>query len=261
MNEKFKTILKILGVILALYLFLVGIKGLSTGIKLLGGGFAKEVMSTTSNPFIALFIGVLATTLFQSSSTTTSLIVAMVGGGTLTLSGAVPMIMGANIGTTVTNTIVHIQRGNEFKRAFQAATVHDFFNVLAVLIIFPLEYFFGILEKSASWLGIMLFGTLSTEEVFKSPIKAAIKWGSKQVHLLSPDNNVLYIAISVFITFLMLYAIVKLLRGLVLEKVEAFFAISTISNSLQRSQNIYFALLFFLITLVNFDFLRSDFIN
>ena len=226
MNEKFKTILKILGVILALYLFLVGIKGLSTGIKLLGGGFAKEVMSTTSNPFIALFIGVLATTLFQSSSTTTSLIVAMVGGGTLTLSGAVPMIMGANIGTTVTNTIVsigHIQRGNEFKRAFQAATVHDFFNVLAVLIIFPLEYFFGILEKSASWLGIMLFGTLSTEEVFKSPIKAAIKWGSKQVHLLSPDNNVLYIAISVFITFLMLYAIVKLLRGLVLEKVEAFF--------------------------------------
>jgi len=226
MNDKIKTIIKVLGVLLALYLFLVGIKGLSSGIKLLGGGFAKEVMSTTSNPFVALFIGVLATTLFQSSSTTTSLIVAMVGGGTLTLSGAVPMIMGANIGTTVTNTIVsigHIQRGNEFKRAFQAATVHDFFNVLTVLVLFPLEYFFGILEKSASWLGVMLFGTLSTEEVFKSPIKAAIKWGSKQVQLLSPDNNIIFIVISVFITFLMLYAIVKLLRSLVLEKVEAFF--------------------------------------
>ena len=48
-------------------------------------------MSTTSNPSVALFIGILATTLFQSSSTTTSLIVAMVGGGTITLSGAVPM--------------------------------------------------------------------------------------------------------------------------------------------------------------------------
>ena len=226
MNEKLKTIIKILGVFLALYLFLVGIKGLSSGIKLLGGDFANEVMSTTSNPFVALFIGILATTLFQSSSTTTSLIVAMVGGGTITLSGAVPMIMGANIGTTVTNTIVsigHIQRGNEFKRAFQAATIHDFFNVLAVLVLFPIEYFFGLLEKSASWLGVLLFGTLSTDEVFKSPIKAAIKWGSKKVHQLSPDNDIIFIIISVVLTFFMLYAIVKLLRSLVLEKVEAFF--------------------------------------
>ena len=226
MSEKLKTGLKILGVFLALYLFLVGIKGLSSGIKLLGGGFANEVMSTTSNPFVALFIGILATTLFQSSSTTTSLIVAMVGGGTLTLSGAVPMIMGANIGTTVTNTIVsvgHIQRGNEFKRAFQAATIHDFFNLLSVIILFPLEYFFGILEKSASWLGLLLFGTLSTEEVFKSPIKAAIKWGSQKIHMLSPENDIMFIVISILLTFLMLYSIVKLLRSLVLEKVEAFF--------------------------------------
>jgi len=226
LKDYFKIALKIAGVILALYLFLVGIKGLSSGIKLLGGDFAKEVMTTTGNPFVSLFIGILATTLFQSSSTTTSLIVAMVGSGTVTLTGAIPMIMGANIGTTVTNTIVslgHIQRGNEFRRAFQAATIHDFFNVLAVLILFPIEYFFGLLEKSSSWLGLMLFGTLSTEEVFKSPIKAAIKWGSKQIQHLSFDNDIFYIVISIFLTLLMLYSIVKLLRSLVLEKVEAFF--------------------------------------
>lgn len=226
MNENFKIILKILGVFLALYLFLVGINGLSSGIKLLGGDFAKQVMSTTGNPFVALFIGILATTLFQSSSTTSSLIVAMVGSGTVTLSGAVPMIMGANIGTTVTNTIVsigHIQRGNEFKRAFQAATIHDFFNLLAVLVLFPIEYFFGVLEKSASWLGVLLFGSISTDEVFKSPIKAAIKWGSKQIQQFSFDNDIFFIILSVLLTFLMLYAIVKLLRSLVLEKVEVFF--------------------------------------
>ena len=57
MNKNLEIILKILGVILALYLFLVGINGLSSGIKMLGGGFAKEVMSTTSNPFVSLFIG------------------------------------------------------------------------------------------------------------------------------------------------------------------------------------------------------------
>ena len=226
MNENLKTFLKILGVFLALYLFLVGIKGLSSGIKMLGGDFAKQVMSTTGNPFVALFIGILATTLFQSSSTTSSLIVAMVGSGTVTLSGAVPMIMGANIGTTVTNTLVsigHIQRGNEFRRAFQAATIHDFFNLLAVIVLFPIEYFFGVLEKTASWLGVLLFGTISSEEVFQSPVKAAVKWGSKQIQHLSFDNDILFIIVSVLITFLMLYTIVKLLRSLVLEKVEAFF--------------------------------------
>ena len=150
MNKRIQLYLQIFGVIAALYLFLVGIKGLSTGIKHLGGDFANEIMSTTSNPFLALFIGILATTLFQSSSTTTSIIVGMVSGGAISLSGAIPMIMGANIGTTVTNTIVsmgHINRGNEFKRAFSASTVHDFFNILSVSILFPLEMAFGFLEK------------------------------------------------------------------------------------------------------------------
>jgi solute carrier family 34 (sodium-dependent phosphate cotransporter) len=225
-NEKLITFLKILGVIFALYMFLVGIKGLSTGIKHIGGDFANTVMSTTSNPFTALFIGILATTLFQSSSTTTSLIVGMVSGGAITLSGAIPMIMGANIGTTVTNTIVsigHINRGNEFKRAFAASTVHDFFNIMSVLILFPIEMTFGILEKTSIGLGNFLFGKVSTTQVFNSPIKKVVKWGSKQIEVISFDNNTIYIIFSVAITFIMLYLIVKLLRSLVLKKVEVFF--------------------------------------
>ena len=138
MDKIYQTYLKIIGVILSLYLFLVGINGLSESINNMGEDFATNIISTTSNPFIALFIGILSTTIFQSSSTTTSLIVGMVSAGALTLTGAIPMIMGANIGTTVTNVIVsigHINRGNEFKRAFAAATVHDFFNVFAVIIL------------------------------------------------------------------------------------------------------------------------------
>ena len=178
-NKNLRIIFKLLGVVLALYLFLVGIKGLSSGIKLLGGDFANQIMTTTSNPFISLLVGILATTLFQSSSTTTSIIVGMVSTGAVTLSGAIPMIMGANIGTTVTNTIVsmgHIRRGNEFKRAFSAATHHDIFNVLSVIILLPLEIAFGLIEKTATGLGTLLFGTISTDEVFQSPIKAAIKF-------------------------------------------------------------------------------------
>ena len=225
-NKHLQIGLKIIGVFLCLYSFLVGIKGLSSGIKHLGGNFAKDIMTTTSDPFLALFIGILATTLFQSSSTTTSIIVGMVSGGAISLSGAIPMIMGANIGTTVTNTIVsigHINRGNEFKRAFSASTIHDFFNILAVIILFPLELTFGLIEKTATGLGTLLFGTISTDEVFKSPIKTAIKWGSNHLERLSFDNNSLYIFLSILLTFLMLFSIVKLLRSLVLDKIKQYF--------------------------------------
>ena len=113
---------------------------------------SSTFISATSAPMVALFIGIFATVLFQSSSTTTSLIVGMVSTGIIGLTNAIPMIMGANIGTTVTNTIVsigHIRRGNEFKRAFAASTVHDFFNMMAVVILFPIEMLFHPLEKSA----------------------------------------------------------------------------------------------------------------
>ena len=211
---------------MSLYCFLVGINGLSTAIKHMGGDFAENILTTTSNPFIALFIGILSTTIFQSSSTTTSLIVGMVSGGALNLAGAIPMIMGANIGTTVTNIIVsigHINRGNEFKRAFAAATVHDFFNVFAVLILFPIEIAFGLLEKTATGLGTLLFGSVSANEVFKSPIKTAIKWGTNQLESISFDSSVIFIIISVLLTLVMLFSIVKLLRSLVLDNVQQFF--------------------------------------
>ena len=211
---------------MSLYCFLVGINGLSTAIKHMGGDFAENILTTTSNPFIALFIGILSTTIFQSSSTTTSLIVGMVSGGALNLAGAIPMIMGANIGTTVTNIIVsigHINRGNEFKRAFAAATVHDFFNVFAVLILFPIEIAFGLLEKTATGLGTLLFGSVSANEVFKSPIKTAIKWGTNQLEAISFDSSVIFIIISVLLTLAMLFSIVKFLRSLVLDNVQQFF--------------------------------------
>ena len=227
-NNSYKTALKVLGIVGALYLFLVGIKGMSSAIKHMGSDVAESIFTTTSDPVVALFIGVFATVLFQSSSTTTSLIVGMVSSGALGLAGAVPMIMGANIGTTVTNTIVsigHINRGNEFRRAFAASTVHDFFNVLAVLILFPLEMAFHGIQRSAEWISSLMFGKIQDVEILqaKSPIKIAIKSGAKFVEKFTFDNDIVYLVLSVFITFAMLYALVKILRSLVLKKVEGFF--------------------------------------
>ena len=62
------------------------------------------------------------------------------------------MVMGANIGTTVTAKIVslgHITRKSEFRRAFAASSVHDTFNLVTVAIMLPLEYSFHILGCGA----------------------------------------------------------------------------------------------------------------
>jgi len=187
-------------------------------------------ITATDSAFISLFIGIFATVIFQSSSTTTSLIVGMAGSGLIGLSSAIPMVMGANIGTTVTNTIVslgHLRRKEEFKRAFSSSTVHDFFNIFAVLIFFPLEMMFGILEKSAIFLGNIFFTEIS-EKPFESPIKAAVNWAVNHLkdfvhNILSVDSDWAFLLVSVIITLFMLFSIVKLLRSMVLEKVEKFF--------------------------------------
>ncbi|MDH4116061.1 MAG: Na/Pi symporter [Acidimicrobiia bacterium] len=171
--------IRIVAVVGLLYLFLVGVKSLESGIKAFGADASERLFSNISNPVAGLFAGVLATVLVQSSSVTTSTIVGLVGGGVLPLSSAVPMIMGANIGTTVTNTLVsvgHIRQGQEFKRAFAGATVHDFFNLLTVAIALPLELATGFLSKSAAALTEVFRGqdALSGAAPSSSPIKEAV---------------------------------------------------------------------------------------
>ena len=144
------------------YMVLVAVGTVSSGFKLFSGGSegAKEIFEFATNPFIALLLGALATALVQSSSTVTSVIVGLVAGG-LPINIAIPMVMGANIGTTITNTIVsigHVRDKVEFKRAFSAATVHDFFNLLAVAIFLPLEIAFGFLQNVAQYLSHMFVG-------------------------------------------------------------------------------------------------------
>ncbi len=130
--------------------FLFAIDMMGQSFNSLGKSTAESILFATSNPFIGLFIGLLMTAIIQSSSTSTSMIVAIVATGSITIPDAVPMIMGANIGTTLTSTIValgFITNKNEFERALAAGTIHDFFNILTVLILFPLEYYYGFLSN------------------------------------------------------------------------------------------------------------------
>ncbi|KAJ3598965.1 hypothetical protein NHX12_032928 [Muraenolepis orangiensis] len=136
-----------------LYMFVCSLDVLSSAFQLVGGKAAGDIFqdnAVLSNPVAGLVIGVLVTVLVQSSSTSSSIVVSMVSSGLLDVKSAVPIIMGANIGTSVTNTIVAMMQAgdrNEFRRAFAGATVHDFFNWLAVLVLLPLEVATGVLYK------------------------------------------------------------------------------------------------------------------
>ncbi|EDO42900.1 predicted protein, partial [Nematostella vectensis] len=134
-----------------LYMFICSLSFLSSAFRLLGGRAAGEAFASNSiinNPVAGLMIGVLATVLVQSSSTSTSIVVSMVAASIIDVGPAIPIIMGANIGTSVTNTIVSLAQAserNEFRRAFAGATVHDIFNWLTVLVFLPLEVASGYL--------------------------------------------------------------------------------------------------------------------
>lgn len=148
--------------ILSVYAILLSVGMVGSGFKWASGGSAgaRELFEFATNPFVALLIGILATSLVQSSSTVTSVVVGLVAGG-LPIEIAIPMIMGANIGTTITNTLVslgHIRKKSEFRNAFAAATIHDFFNLICVVIFLPLEIAFGFLEKASSWASNYLIG-------------------------------------------------------------------------------------------------------
>ncbi|MGI2028670.1 Na/Pi symporter [Endozoicomonas acroporae] len=151
-----------LSVALMIYLLLVAVGMIGSGFKWASGGAegARQLFAFATNPVMGLVAGALATAVVQSSSTVTSVIVGLVAGG-LPVATAIPMIMGANIGTTVTNTLVsmgHIRKKKEFRRAFSAATVHDFFNLMAVIIFLPLEIMTGFLAKSSDFLAGLLVG-------------------------------------------------------------------------------------------------------
>lgn len=217
-------------VITLLYLFLAGVKLLESGIKDLGSDFTDALFENVSNPVAGLFVGVLATVLVQSSSVTTSTIVGLVAAGVVDVDTAVPMIMGANIGTTVTNTLVslaHFRQSEEFRRAFTAATMHDFFNVIAVAILLPVEIVTGFLSGLAREITELLSGGQELGGSFDSPIKGAVSWLAgifEDVIGIATDNEkvlgVLLIIAGIALIFVTLTFITKNMRVLVADRIE-----------------------------------------
>ena len=215
-------------VVALIYIFLVGVSSLEAGIKIMGADTQERLFSAVSNPIAGLCVGILGTVLVQSSSASTSVIVGLVASGALGVDQAVPMIMGANIGTTVTNTLVslgHVRQSAEFKRAFAAATVHDFFNVLAVSILLPIELIFRPVSGTAKWISELLVGSSGSE--WKSPVKKWVKepvgWLKDLWDQLGASGNVkgaLMVATGLVIVLVALVLVTKNMRALVAARIE-----------------------------------------
>jgi len=222
-----------LAVFLALfYLFLVSIKLMGLSLELFGRGFTEGLGRLGRNPSVCLFIGILGTSILQSSGAVTSMIVVWGQSGMLPLEGAIPMMMGANIGTSVTNLLVSlsmITRLHEFRRAISGAIVHDFFNLIAVLIFFPLEVSTGFLRWSAVRAAALFQGAGGAElvnvmDLIVSPAAVAVsRLLSEVLGVARVVGGVILLTLAIGLLFGSLIFIARLMRKTVLKGLEAFF--------------------------------------
>lgn len=217
---------RLLSLLLALYLFFLAIAMMGTSFKSMGSGTSERLISLVTNPLAGLFIGILATSIVQSSSCTTSIVVVAVASGQIPLHLAIPIIIGANIGTSVTATLVslaHISRRREFRRAFSGATVHDLFNVMAAMVFLPLEVFtrwiFGVgyLERVSLFLADKSTGTggvtfLSPMKVITKPI---VNWSFSIT-----NTSWLWVLVSLVLLFVALKILTSSIKSLLETKVQ-----------------------------------------
>lgn len=205
-----------------------------------------SVFHYAQNPFIGLLVGILITAVFQSSSFTTSLTVGLVasvgvpeaaGAEGFGLAQAIPVIMGANIGTSVTNCLVSlgfVNRRDEFRRAFACATVHDFFNLLTVAVLFTVEMTTGWLSTMALKFVELFYGTGELQRETSSggasglgailkPVTTAIRSLLESFDISRNFVGITLTIIAAVMLFAALLLLVKILRSLVLKRVESFF--------------------------------------
>ena len=119
----------IMGLLGGLALFLYGMQMMSTGLEAAAGNKMKAILEKlTANRFVGVLVGALITAIIQSSSATTVMVVGFVNSGMMTLSQAVWIIMGANIGTTITGQLIALDVG-------ELAPLMAFVGVAAVVFI------------------------------------------------------------------------------------------------------------------------------
>ena len=166
-----------------LYLFVSAINVMGGALKALGQNSTRlQQILDAGGPIGALMGGLFVTALVQSSSFTTSLIIIMVSANQISLEAAIFAIMGANVGTSITNNLVCIgtmRIRHQFRRGYAAALMHGNVNLLTVAVLLPLEWISGAMSTTGHGV-LMRFST------------AVAKWMGLQP-IANPGNPVKYI--------------------------------------------------------------------
>jgi len=206
---------------IAIYFFIIGIKLMGHGLKGTGSDLSKSLIQETS-PFVGLAIGVFATAVVQSSSATTSMVVAWIAASDhpeQIFPYAIPIVIGANIGTSVTNVLVsmgHIRHPPSFRKAFSGALVHDFFNIISASLFFPLEWLVreltgkGLLERLGYATAELLVGKSGTEfDLIDRILDPVLEPIEDAVNGLGFHPDIFMIVLGIGLLFLTLMLITK----------------------------------------------------
>lgn len=218
-DKRTSVAIRVVYISLVLAFFLFCIKFMVVSLGEFAGYFQENILSSSLDPFIGLFIGLLITAIIQSSSTTSTMVVGMVAAGALTLGEAIPVIMGANIGTTLTSTIVgfgFISDRLTFRKAIAAGAIHDFYNILLVIILFPLEYYYGFLSSLCERLQVYLFGN----GAFDGGMNWDLMFDYGVIDKLSSliTNNIVQLLLAFFLVFLSIKLLTSIIQKTIIGK-------------------------------------------
>jgi sodium-dependent phosphate cotransporter len=166
---------------LSIFFFIASLEGVKSGFKLIFSEWQSNILNMVQSdtaPVTGLAVGILSTALVQSSSAVVAATMVSMSGMVaigLPLQDAivfgVPMILGANIGTTVTNTLVAfgVKRGmtmREFKNTIPGVLVDDVYEALTITIFFFLEMTTGFISKTVIYMGDFYTEVLKMEDFF-----------------------------------------------------------------------------------------------
>ncbi len=222
-----------IAVFVLIYIIVVAVELVSRGFRTATADEAEEIFAFATNPFLGLIVGTLASALTQSSSAVTSITVGLVGGG-LPVATAVPIIMGANIGTSLTSTLVSLASMGDkeaFERALGAATILDMFNILCVIIFLPLEILFHPLRTMAGYLARFFIGDYSLSIRDYNFVRAATApvvgfFRGIAGNLPDPFDGLFLILVGVVVIITAIFFISKLLKVVMVGRAKDIFEIA-----------------------------------
>uniref|UniRef100_A0A914CH60 Sodium-dependent phosphate transporter n=1 Tax=Acrobeloides nanus TaxID=290746 RepID=A0A914CH60_9BILA len=156
--------------LLVIFAFICSLSLLADSLKLIGGRGLGSVIKNSDiiqNPISASIIGMIVTIILQNSSTLNSILVGMIAGGLITVHQSIPIMLGAEMGGSLTNALISLTQSghrDQFRRAFAAVTLNDIFNFLSYFIFLPIEMATGFIEKISDLL-VQPFSKIKTKNL------------------------------------------------------------------------------------------------